>query len=401
MLAEITLATLRRAERALGPSAAITVAQAAVDAAEGPLKRTLLLAALGLAIRAEDAGAFARFAGEWASAGGSASERRGLSLVARLASVGPLASAQRLARAELERHRSPEAALALAALLAREGRIDEALWREAGAIGARAALAYAPPERADEAEAALGASRDMREVLRLAPVALTSPRLYTRVRVLDRLLDLGTMPALRIALAHVDLRGAALSPIERDRIVAIAKRVRAPQPVLDALEGRGASPVDEAEARDALVGHAPARESADRAVTLSLRALAAIARDESAELLLSALAAHPPTSVAWTAAIAGLAKARSREAALGCATRWIEAGVAPPRGFATLASALARAGSPALAERALGQAIRASEPGARERLAQILEHRAREAYAAGDLAAAKALLERSLAIVPD
>ncbi len=418
MLAEFALAAARRAERALGPGAAVAIVSATLETTEGEARRTLLLAGLGAAARAGDTGAFASFARQWAGTGGDASERRGLSLIARLEANGGADLAARLARAEVDRHRSADALFVLAAIAEREGASERAveLWRESseratrpdvGARSERAALRHAPPERAEEAEAALTASRDARDVPRLASAALGSSRLYARVRTLDRLLALADDPTLgtavlRVALAHADLRGPALGALERDRIAAIAARARAPARIIDALSGRAASAIDEAAARDALLGIAARSDDANRSDTLALRAIAAVATEaSSASLLLSALAAHPPSPAGWTAVLSGLADPRSRPAATACADRWIECGVAPPRGFSVLASTLDRAGNAALAERALVQAVRANERGARRSLGASLERRAHVSYAAGDRAGAKALLERSLIIDPD
>lgn len=418
MLAELALTAARRSEQALGPGSAVLVIGAALDTTQGEPRRTLLLAGMGAAIRASDARAFATFRGAWATSGGGADETRGLSLVARLDANGLAAEALDLARAERERFDGAHAAHALAALVERHGRSEEAaaLFSRAAKLAAgtplaaraaRAALRHAPPERADEAEAALTASSDPREALRLADAALGAAGLYTRVRVLDRLAELASdarwaESTLRIAARYADLRGAALGALERDRLLSIATRAGAPAGIREALAGRGASKVDEAAARDALMGHAPRTEPADRGTAMALRALAACVREDgSASLLLSALTAHAPSPAGWTAALVGLSHAPSRAAAITCAERWLALDVAPPLGFAALAEALARAEAPALAERAWQQAIRANERGARARLGALLAARARRAYAAGDRETAKTLLERSLAIDPE
>ncbi len=412
MLAALVIATARRAEGALGPGAALAVITAAIESADDADRRTLILAGLGLALRAADAGGFERLAARWERTQGETSERRMVSLVARLDADGQRERALRLARAEVERHRSADALFALGALATRADEAAAALAEAAALPGpvaeraARAALGHAPPERAEAAEAALAVSTDPGEALRLAPAALGSPRLYGRVRVLDRLADLAHAPstraaALRIAVAHADLRGARLSAIERDRLVAIATATGADAALVRGLAGTAPSAVDETLAREALLGRAPA-DGPDRAATLALRALAAVvAASSSAPLLLSALAAHPPSPAGWPAVLSGLAAPASRAAAAACAERWIGAGVAPPRGFAILASTLERAEHPALAERAWQEAARASERGAREALGALLARRAHAAHLAGDRAGAKALLERSLAIDPD
>lgn len=409
MLAELTIAAARRTEQALGPAAALLVIGAALETAEGEARRTLLLAALGCATRAGDAGAFASLVGRWASSDEGQGDPRASSLVARLARAGHAELARRLAKADVARHRSAHALFALAAL-----DDDAALFREAAALAAgtelaeratRAALHRAPPEHADEAEAVLRASPNARDVLRLAPSALASPRLYARVRTLDRLAELAAMAhtrtaALRIALAHADLRGAALGELERDRVLAIARTASAPASVIETLAGTS-RPESEQAAREALMGHAPSTEPADRASAVALRALAAVvAEQSSASLLLSALLAHPPSPAGWTAVLAGLARPATRAAAVSCAEAWLALDIAPPRGFAVLAAALERADAGAAAERAWSQALRANEDGARRRLGAILSRRARDAYAAGDREGAKALLERSLAIDP-
>lgn len=407
MLAELALATVRRTERALGPAAALLVLGAALETAEGEARRTLLLAGLGAAVRAGDRGAFASLSARWASAGGGARDERGVSLVARLAAAGQDALARTLAVAEIERHRSGEAVLALAALDESGALFEEAASLGAGTRATRAALAHAAPERADQAEAALAASSDACDVLRLARAALASPRLYARVRVLDRLHELADQrvtrtAALRIALAHADLCGAALSPIERDRVLAIATRAEAPVRILETLTGRAKPTVDEAAARDALTGHAPSVDSPDRASTMALRALAAVMTEQSsAALLLSALVAYPPSPAGWTAVLEGLARPVSRAAAARCAEAWIGSGVAPPRGFSVLAMTLERAELPVLAQRAWMQAVRANDKGARKHVGEVLARRACAAYEACDRVGAKALLERSLAIAPD
>lgn len=393
------------------------VVSAALDTAEGEPRRTLLLAGLGAAARGNDAAGFASLTAHWARSGGESNDKRGVSLIARLEQSGRVELARVLARAEIERHRSAEALFALASLVERDAREDRSagLWSESAklAIGTplqarahRAALRHAPSERADEAEAAI-AGGDVRDVLRLAPAALTSARLYARVRTLDRLAEIATdessqAAVLRIALTYADLRGAALGALERDRLIVIATRCHASPNVALTLSGRAPSSIDEAAARDALMGHAPRTELPDRAAMVALRALASVmAEDSSGSLLLSALVAHPPSPAGWTAVLAGLSRASTRSAASRCIDRWVPLGVAPPRGFSVLATALERAEADTLAESAWLQAIRANEKGARQRLGAALEVRARAAYESGDRATAKSLLERSLAIDPD
>src|SRR5258706_3066292 len=142
MLAELDLRTARRAEQAMGPAAAIVVVTAALETSAGEARRTLLLAGLGAAIRANDASAFAAFTTHWARAGGAAGETRGVSLVARLGERGETARARQLARAEVDRHRSAEAVFALAAILEMDG--DDAfpaLYREPPTLGAGTPIA--------------------------------------------------------------------------------------------------------------------------------------------------------------------------------------------------------------------------------------------------------------------
>lgn len=417
MLAALVLAAARRAERAIGPGAALAMITAALETAADDERRTLILGGLGSAARAGDAAAFERLAARWETTGDDVRELRMLSLVARLDADGQLERALRLARAEVERRRGAEALFVLGALLEQAGRTVEAVdaWDEAArrAPGSavaqratRASLRHAPPEHAELAEAELARSPAPADAIRLAPAALASARLYARVRVLDRLAELARDPgaraaALRVAVAHADLRGGALTPIERDRLVAVARAAGADDRLVRAL-GRGAeSDLDESAARDALIGRAPA-EGPERAATLALRALAAVvAASGSAALLLSALAAHPPSPAGWTAVLAGLAAPASRAAAARCVERWLDALVAPPRGFTSLASALEQGALLDLAERAGLAAVRAGESGAREALGALLASRARAAYLAGERAKAKALLERSLAIDPD
>ena len=411
MLAEFVLAAARRAERALGPDGAIAVVRAALDATEGRAQRSLLLAGLGAAARAGDASTFAAFAARWARSSGDV-DARGVSLVARLANAGHEDLARVLARAELERDRAPAAIFALAALSdsAHASPLFEEVSRRDRLLADRArpiTLAQGAIEALEAADAALAATHDSSDVLRLAPIALGSPRLYARVRALDRLLELAAEPrtqpsALRIALAHVDLRGAALGALERDRVGAIARRAGAGASTLDAIEGRGVSKLDEAAARDALAGITKNEDGPDRAMTLALRALAAVlCGDGTAPRLVSALAAHPPSPTAWTVVSSALVREPTRAAACDYLERWIDHGVAPPRGFTKLAAILDRIDRPAQAEQALTQATRANEPSARRRLGATLERRARAAYDAGDLRMAKTLIERSIAIDPE
>lgn len=414
MLAALTVAAARQAEAAFGPGPALGVIAAALDGTDDEGRRALLIAGLGLAVRGGERAAFERFAARWETCGGGAGERRGLSLVARLDAAGHATEALRFARAEVTRHRSADALFALGALEADAGRVDaaRAALDAAAALEARptryaaAALAHGPSERADEAEAALAAASDSATAIRLATTALGSPKLYARVRVLDRLAELAVVAstreaALRVAVAHADRRGASLTPIERDRLALVGLRAGASVDVVRALATGAPPTVSDHEAREALLGRTPA-ERGDRATTVALRALAAVvAESGSAPLLLSALAVHPPSPPAWTAAITGLRAPSTRAAAATCVDRWLSSGIAPPRGFGPLGSVLVRAELPALAQRAFAEGVAAADRGAREAFAAWLAERGQAAYQAGDRAEARRLLERSLALVPD
>ncbi len=413
MLVELTLAAVRRAEETFGPSAAVRVVAATVETLDGQARRTLLLAGLGAAARAADAEAVASFAARWERSGDEP-DSRALSTVARWVEVGEMDFARRLARAELERAPTAAARFVLASTIEdREPARARDLYREvvAGdpALAARARIASLALEGSDaheEALAMIDAGADAATTLRLAEAALASPRLYARARVLDRLRELAADPrsascALQVALAHVDRRGGELGELERDRVIEIARAAHAPADVLGAL-GPSAPPGVPVEiARAALAGDPPRAELADRAATLALRILAATARDEDATLVTSALAAHAPSVLGWAAVIEAVRTTKARRAALDCADRWLDRGVAPACGHLALAGELAAAGAPELAERAMAQAVRASERGARAHYGVALERRAHAAYAAHDLPLAKALLERSLRVDPE
>lgn len=413
MLVELTLGASRRAEETFGPGAAVRVAAATVETLDAEVRRTLLLAGLGAAVRAGDTEAFASFAALWA-ASGDEPDLRALSTVARLVEAGEIELARRLARAELERAPTAAARFVLASTIeeSEPARARELYLEAVGgdpALAARARVAALSLEGADaheEALAAIDAGADAATTLRLAEIALASPRLYARTRVLDRLRELALEPAhravaLRIALAHADRCGAGLGALERDRITEIARVASADAEILQALAGQARPAVPVELARAALAGQAPTTELPDRAAMLGLRAIAGAVRDESATLLLSALAAHPPSPLGWSAVVLGLRSAPSREGALACAERWVEKGIAPPGGFLALAGELAALEEPRLAERAMAEAVRAHERDARTHLGIALERRAHAAYAAADLPLAKSLLERSLRVDPE
>jgi hypothetical protein len=394
MLAEIALSAMRRAERTVGPAAALAIARPALETVRGPARRTILLAALGTAIRGVDHVAFAELTRAWARSG-TEEDPRALSLVARLVDVAQLDLAARLATAELERRRSAMALLSVAVLTAERTLLVEAAERARGDEVdrvVRARLALGTIEDADAAADLV--ARDERDALALAPTALMARGLYARVRTLDRLVALTSsestrLSATRIAFAHADLRGASLSAIERDRVGVIAASVR---------EERSGPSTDDA--RAALAGTSPAHDPADGA-TLALRALATAVRDDpSSEPVFAALAAHAATPVGWTAVMTALSRRRTAGAA-ACVERWLDDDVAPPRGFTMLAALLAQAGQTALAERTMLLAARANETGARAHVGGVLAHRARLAYDAGDLGTAETLLRRALAIDPD
>lgn len=414
MLVELTLAAARRAEETFGAGAAVRVVAATIETLDGTARRTLLLAGIGAAVRAGDVEAFSSFVEYWESTGDEV-DARVLSTVARLLDAGEHDLARRLARAELARASTQAARFVLAVVLeeedparARDLYLDAASGGDTAlAAQARsAALALDDGGAHEEAIAALDAGVDAVTALRLAETALASPRLYARARVLDRLREIAGDPsrsaaALRVALAHADRCGAALGELERDRITEIARAASADGEISRALAGTAPPAVPVELARAALAGEAPTKELPDRAAMLALRVLAAAARDESAALLVSALATHAPSVLGWTAVVAALRSPPSREAALACAERWIERGVAPAGGFLALAGELAALGSPLLAERAMAEAVRAHERGARTHLGIALERRAHAAYAGSDLPLARSLLERSLRVDPE
>jgi hypothetical protein len=424
MLAELVLGMAEQAHLRFGVSAAMGVLRAAIDRdLTADDRRTLLLRAMGLAILSNDRESFEAFAARWSTSGGDGAERRGLSLVARLHEDDCIELMSVLARAELARSRTPDALFVLAT--ARERQRDlaaaERLFAESASLAAltgdavRAARAERELLRVgrstarDREGAAAFDSAPPREALRLAAAALTARGLYARVRVLDRLHELVLDPALRaavvrIAVAHADGHGARLSAIERDRVLAILDRA-AVDPAILALLREGA-PVAEpfrARARAALSGNLLGpmpSETSERRDWLGLVVLAAIARGEprSAVTPLVALAKHEPSSIAWTAALTALGQPLLRVEALACVERWIDRGVPPPRGYASLVKPLEHASAPALAERALEEAAVRSETGARARLAKKIEKRARDAYARGALEEARALAVRAIAL---
>jgi hypothetical protein len=411
VIAQLTLAAMERAER-FGARAAWRVALAALDAGLAETDaRSVVLRALGAAVRSGEGDVFAEAVARWASAGGESTEPRGLSLVARLAAEGHDAWAMELAEAEAVRFGSSDAFLVCAALHDAAGdrarataRLEAAFAAPSIDAAARARVARArvladPTTAAERAKELSTASP--REALRLARSALEAKGLYARVAALDRLAEVARDPslaraALRLALRHVDRRGAGLTDIERDRVRQLAVIAGAPAETIAAID-HPAPTTTEARARAALMGDAPT--GGEGAIPLVV--LAALSRGEVARASapLDALARSADAApIEWTAVMTALAHASLREKALACVSRWLEADAPPPRGWLALAALLERVASSSLAERALERAVAAAERGAHAALADRLERAAWAAYDRGDLELAERLATRAVAL---
>lgn len=411
MIVELALSAMDRAER-FGARAAWRVALAALDAGLAePDARSVLLGALGAAVRGSERDVFGEAALRWAASGGDGAERRGLSLVARLVAAGHDAWALELAEAEAVRFGSSDAFLVCATLHEAAGdraraaaRLEEAFGAPAIDAAARArverARTLSDPTKAAERAKEL-ATASPREALRLAPSALEAKGLYARVAALDRLADVARTPsfsraALRLALRHADRRGVGLTDIERDRVRQLAVVSGAPADVLAAID-RPEPATTEARARAALMGEAPT--GGEGAIPLIV--LAALSRGDVARAVapLDALARYAEAApLEWTAAMTALAHATLREKAVACVSRWLEGDAPPPRGWLALAALLDRADASPLAERALERAVAAAERGAHAALADRLERAAWAAYDRGDLELAERLATRAVAL---
>jgi hypothetical protein len=152
----------------------------------------------------------------------------------------------------------------------------------------------------------------------------------------------------------------------------------------------------------------PASASARRRVAhLALRAIAAVREGDAAAARLlreleTAARAHGAADVPlWTAALAALGDASSRDAARSLAASLLALpGPGPRRGFLALATALDRAGDGDAAVRALRRAVARGEPGAAEVLADRLVRQGWDAHRRGDRDAALAALRAARSLWP-
>lgn len=430
---DLALSGVDRVERSLGKRAALRTLVPLLDTLPaGTGHARAMLRAIAYAAELEEIGIRNALTARWATiAYGQASEAR--ALIASLIEMRRLHAAVDLARSEVERTRGGDeesaARYALARALEASGELRGALseHEDAGRRSAhRPRVAQAAAVREVRALAKLG-DRDeaARRAARLLPLERGAPedRLalavagldatgrYARAAAIDVLGaiaraggELGRH-AVRWAAWHAERSGAALSEIEADRIEAVllawpdpiaartaVERLRATlalgsdQGVARAAHADRDSDALLARSRAVLEGGAPGpRPSGERAIVgwLGLIAIHAARSDRPREAIealrdLSARVRRGARTEApvWTAALVSMRDERLLDAAAALLAVLLARDVEPPpRGYASVAEALDRAGRHELATGAWRKAAARREPGAREKLASILCHR--------------------------
>ncbi len=277
-----------------------------------------------------------------------------------------------------------------------------------------------------------------RKKMQHARLLLASKSRFERAGALSALAEVARQtPALaavaaQIAAAHADRMGHALTPLEADRVVAALASYTVPASValarkrLESLRndvGVVAALAEErrimddpelaplvVKAKAVLAGgsgpDAAARADASAALLLTDLSLAAIAEHGRGALRVTrlrevlALAAgdvRPFPRSALTLAMLALGsddRSLHPEAAT-LAARAIALGAASPRGLLPIAALLVARGEDLAADRALRLAAQRDEPGADDRLMDLLCHRGRRALASGDRVTALACLSEA------
>jgi hypothetical protein len=461
---DVALAAAERARRTLGPKVGLASYRAlAENSAESETRGRATLEALRCALEAGDDAAVAAMIGLYASIDrGTISdeaidlslllEKRGRALeAASLAALeavrSPRARSTYVHARFLERTGSPAApeAFALAEVHAGKEGLDDLVQ---SARARRVALSYERGSR-DEASALekqlVLSSVPTRLALRIAVHGLLSPSRFARASWLSELdrrcraaetSDDERTELLRVACAHADRAGHALTPLETDRLFALfanlrdeslgaklsarlraftdlrvaASDVRAPSEVkrvLEALGDVGTGPVQRA--LDVVSGRFEPKVAlpVDDPVGLAIAAVAAL-RDldpNRAEAALVALTRVLPSAApgkrgpSWEAATLGLANdAESvRRDSLEVVRTLVRVGaalpsVSPGRGGVAVARACRAAGDDALAVSVLGLAVDAREDGATSALFETARELAWREAAAGRSSEALALL---------
>ena len=307
---------------------------------------------------------------------------------------------------------------------ARRGRIELArclclTGRDAEALDTLAELDELTPARDP---GAWTADLDARDRLVVARVWLAASGRYRRASALELLAAIVGEPdpecaraALRLACAHVDRLGIALTDPEADRLTTLASAARGQTRMgatLDALVARVSLLREEPAAREAAtareaMAHVGGRQLVDRAravrdggapgprpedseplpAWLALTTLAHLRTRRLGEALaclreLDALRT-PPDAAGWTAVSRAARERALHEVLAPLLSRWLDDdGVtSPPRGFLDLAGRLDRAGLAHHAGRAIERARQRQEPEAR---AIAIRHAVRGAWSAYD-----------------
>jgi len=237
-----------------------------------------------------------------------------------------------------------------------------------------------------------------RDVIARAEALLASQSRFTRADALASLHRVAAAPgALRLALAHADALGSALTPVERERIVAVARRALGDADFVK-VNARLRDATASTAAESALVQSSPV-QSPERSCFDALQQQRPEAERMCADLDAAWGARACVPAAGWAVALAALGRQAPWSTTAG--GRLVERMLTRPhgrpvRGYAAVALALEAAGLQDLADRVLHVGAGRREPEAAEeralRLVRAAWELAKSTDGARDPARARALL---------
>lgn len=457
LLDQIALAAAEKIWRTAGPRAGMLAYRNLLTQDSDATRAQAILRGIDCAMEAGDEQSAFTFAESWGFVRTGDHAEDVVRSAARLESRGFSRTCHLLLQREHERRRDPRVAYAFARVCERRGLPGDArdaftvcmetsaaakTVQESAVLLATATLEVARARARDPltAASALELARGIDASLLAPPKKLQHARLllawksrFERAGALSSLADVAkktpalAVAAARVAAAHADRLGHALTPLESDRVAAVlsaiaegdgARAAALARKRLDSLRndvGLAAALAEERrimedpelaplvqKAKAILAGGsgpALAEGAESPALRLADASLAAVAEHRRGALRvprmkeLVALAAadvRPFPRAALSVAMLALGgeDGSLHPEAAALAARAVTLGASSPRGLVPLAALLIARGEEAVAEQTLRLAAQREEPSAREHLLRLLCHRAQHAYARGDRATA-------------